>query len=211
MGLRQALACAVLLLALPACLAPLARPQEPVTEATLGRGAVHLSAPRGYCIDAGSLRRLAGGGDFALLAPCTQLTDSHGFAAAPALMTVSVMPQGADAAAPDAARLVAAVAPAPVGAHGQGAETAYAQVMQGGELALPGGDPRHWRGAKAVAGHLTSLALYAPEGSALAGRDGRLLLGDLAAGLSAHPARRVADATKTPRGGFFATLFPASD
>ena len=211
MGLRQALACAALLLALPACLAPLAGPQEPVTEATLGRGAVHLSAPRGYCIDAGSLRRLAGGGGFALLAPCTQLSDAHGFAAAPALMTVSVMPQGADAAAPDAARLAAAVAPAPVGAQGQGAEMAYAQVMQGGDLALPGGDPRHWRGTKAVAGHLASLALYAPEGSGLAGRDGRLLLVDLAAGVSARPTDIATTPTKAPRGGFFARLFPASN
>jgi hypothetical protein len=184
-GARRGALCAALLLALPGCLAlgP-QRPQKPLTEATLGTGAVRLSAPRGYCIDGSSLRRLARNGGFALLAPCTQLTGTPGMAAAPALMTVSVMPQGRDPAPPDAKALAAAISPAPIGAQGQAAGLAYVQVMEGGETVLPGGDPRHWRGTRVVGGHLASLALYAPEGSALTGREGRLLLGDLAAGLS---------------------------
>ncbi|HAW47010.1 MAG TPA: hypothetical protein DCX34_07195, partial [Roseovarius sp.] len=82
-------------------------------------------------------------------------------------------------------------------------------------------------------GHLASLSLYAPEGSALAGREGRLLLADLAAGLSGRapeaPAEADTDteveaettteaetgaettAAKTQRRGFFARLFPVSD
>ena len=216
---RRALACAALLLALPGCLAFEAKPQAPLTEAALGSGAVRLSAPRGYCIDHGSLRRLAGGGGFALIAPCTQLTGTPGISVSPALMTVSAMPQGRAAPAPDAESLAAAIAPAPVGAQGEADGLVYAQVMQGGEAVLPGGDPRHWRGARVVAGHLASLALYVPEGSALTGREGRLLLGDLAAGLSATPTRAADNATtdtttptetsaKTPRRGFFARLFP---
>ncbi|MFB9151429.1 hypothetical protein ACFFU4_16880 [Roseovarius ramblicola] len=226
--MQRALACAALLLALPACLALGPQgPQPPLTEATLGPGPVRVSAPRGYCIDKSSLRQLAGGGGFALLAPCAQLTATPGIAAAPALMTVSVMPQRRDAAPPDAEALAAAIAPAPVGAQGQAAGFVYAQVMQGGEAVLPGGDPRHWRGTRAVGEHLASLALYAPEGSPLAGREGRLLIGDLAAGLSAQPATADADAASdasaqdheeaeakapdSPQRGFFARLFPRSN
>lgn len=219
---RRALACVALLLALAACEAPETTPKAPLTEAALGSGAVRLSAPRGYCIDRSSLRRIAGSGGFALIAPCTQLTGTRGVTAAPALMTVSVMPQGRDATAPDAESLAAAIAPAPVGAEGQADGLVYAQVMQGGEAVLPGGDPRHWRGARLVAGHLASVALYVPEGSPLTGREGRLLLGDLAAGLSATPTRASVKATtdtttpaeatsKTPRRGFFARLFPVSN
>ena len=219
---RRALACAALLLALPGCLALEATPQAPLTEAALGTGAVRLSAPRGYCIDRSSLRRLKGGGGFALLAPCTQLTGTPGISVSPAMMTVSVMPQGPGAPAPDAESLAAAVAPAPVGAEGQKTGFAYAQVMQGGDAVLPGGDPRHWRGTRLVAGHLASLALYAPESSPLTGREGRLLLGDLAAGLSATTTRGTEEtdadtttatetSTKTPRRGFFARLFPVSN
>jgi hypothetical protein len=81
-GARRGALCAALLLALPGCLAlgP-QRPQKPLTKATLGTGAVRLSAPRGYCIDSSSLRRLARNGGFALLAPCTQLTGTPGMAA----------------------------------------------------------------------------------------------------------------------------------
>ncbi len=193
-----------------------------MTEAALGSGAVVLRAPRGYCIDANSLRRLPGGGGFVLLAPCTQLTGTPGVSAAPALMTVSVMPQSPGTPAPDAGSLAAAVAPAPVRGEGEAAGLVYAQVMQGGEAVLPGGDPRHWRGARVVAGQLASLALYVPEGSALTGREGRLLLGDLAAGLSAaapagtapdKPAVKTAQAPsdQTPPRGFLARLFPVSN
>jgi hypothetical protein len=78
--------------------------------------------------------------------------------------------------------------------------------MEGGETVLPGGDPRHWRGTRVVGGHLASLALYAPEGSALTGREGRLLLGDLAAGLSVS-----AETTESPQRGLSTRLFPVSD
>lgn len=217
-GTRRGALCAALLLFLPGCLAPAANgPQAPLTAAELGAGTVRVSAPRGYCIDARSLRRLAGGGGFALLAPCTQLTKTPGVTAAPALMTVSVMPQDSNAAPPDSEALAAAIAPAPVGAQGQEAGLVYAQVMRGGEAVLPGGDPRHWRGTRAVGGHIASLALYAPEDSALAGREGRLLLGDLAAGIStvapdpADARETSAAAAKSPRRGLFARLFPDSN
>lgn len=230
-GAWRAPACAALLLSLPGCLAPETGPQEPLTEVALAAGEVRLTAPRGYCIDDGSLRSLAGGGGFALIAPCTQLTGAPGPMVAPALMTVSVMRGGRDTAPPDAESLAAAIAPAPVGARGEADGLAYAQVMAGGEAVLPGGDPRHWRGARTVAGHLASLSLYAPEGSALTGREGRLLLGDLAAGLSSRAAAPAPDApapddappeTETsaaarpetgtePRRGLLSRLFPKSN
>lgn len=224
-GAWRASACAALLLALPGCLAPVPQgPQPAVTQTVLASGAVRVTAPRGYCIDDGSVRRLAGGGGFALLAPCTQLSGPGGPVAAPALMTVSVMRASGEAAPPDVEGLVAAIAPTPVGARGEAAGLAYAQVMEGGEAVLPGGDPRHWRGTRAVGGYLASLALYAPQGSSLAGREGRLLLGDFAAGLAARAkntaevssnnantqTRAENNTSKTPRPGLLARLFPNS-
>ncbi|MBC7133701.1 MAG: hypothetical protein H5U16_11415 [Roseovarius sp.] len=175
-------ALAALLLA--GCLAPAEQaPRPAIRQVAMGGGAVIVTAPRGYCVEPDSLRRSAG--RVALLASCERLTGTPGIAVAPALMTVSVMPQG-DAPAPSPEGLARAVAPAPAQAGGRDAGLAYVQVMRGGDTVLPGGDPRHWRGAMAVAGQLVGLALYAPAGSALSGREGRDLLRDLGVGVHAR-------------------------
>ena len=171
---------------LTGCLETEIDPQPEMTRAALG--AVELTAPRGYCIDEGSLRRIGGGGGFALVASCESLTGTPGLAVDPALMTVSVLARDAPAQAPVAARLAAAVAPAPVGATGEADGLAYAQVLEGGETILPGGDPKHWRGARVVGDRLVGLAVYAPADSPLGrgGAEGRRLLSALAAGLAAR-------------------------
>ena len=162
-----------------------------------------LTAPRGYCLDPRSLRR--SGGRVALLASCESLTGTPGISVLPALMTVSVVPEG-DAGAPSPEGLARAVAPARTASGGMRDGLAHVQVLSGGEAVLPGGDPRHWRGARAVAGHLAGLALYAPKGSPLAGPEGRGLLRALSDGLQAG-AGRAATRRRSP----FAGLFPVSN
>ncbi|MBE0452658.1 MAG: hypothetical protein IBX58_03170 [Roseovarius sp.] len=170
------------LLLLSACLETGETQKPAVRAVALGGGAVVLDAPRGYCIDPDSLRQRSG--RVALLASCVSLTGVPGIVVAPAVMTVSVLPHAAAAPTPES--LARPLAPARIGASGTQDGLVYVQILEGGEAVLPGGDPRHWRGARIVAGHLAGLAVYAPEGSSLTGPDGRGLLRDLAAGLSAR-------------------------
>ena len=60
---------------------------------------------------------------------------------------------------------------------------ALVHLDAGGELALPGGDPRYWRGGMVINDHLVSLAVYTPRGSRLAGASGRRFITDLARAL----------------------------
>lgn len=176
---------AALLVPLAGCLALEPSPQPALRAVALGDGALTVSAPRGYCVDRSSLRGRSG--RVVLLASCERLTGTPGVAVEPAVMTVSILPQADDAPVPTPEGLARAVAPARVGQSGTLGDLAYAQVIGGGAAPLPGGDPRHWRGARVVAGHLVGLALYAPEGSALTGAEGRALLRALAEGV--HPGK----------------------
>lgn len=175
---------AALLGPLAGCLAVEPAPQAPLRAVALGDGALTVTAPRGYCVDRSSLRGPSG--RVVLLASCERLTGMPGVAVEPAVMTVSILPQAEDAPAPTPEGLARAVAPARVGQSGVMGDLAYAQVIRGDTAPLPGGDPRHWRGARVVAGHLVGLALYAPEGSALGGAEGRALLLALSEGVRAE-------------------------
>jgi len=84
---------------------------------------------------------------------------------------------------PSAAELAAALAPAKAIAHVNGDGLTLVQLDRGGDSGLPTGDPRHWRGAMLINGYLVGLALYAPKGSALAGRGGQRLILQLAENL----------------------------
>lgn len=192
------------LLALAGCLPASDTPKPALRTVALGGGALILTAPRGYCVDADSLR--GSSGRVALLASCERLTGVPGIAVEPVVMTVSVLPQAADTPAPTAETLAAAVAPARIENSATVDGMVYGQVMEGGSAVLPGGDPRHWRGARLVAAHLVGLALYAPQGSALAGPGGRDLLRALSAGLRAGQGAPVG-ATR----GSSAGLFPVSN
>lgn len=192
------------LLPLAGCLEIPGKPQPAIRSAAVAGGVLTLQAPRGYCIDPDSLRRSSA--RVAVLASCERLSGEPGIAVEPAMMTVSVLPQGSDTQAPSPESLMRALAPARTGQSGMAEGMAYVQVLEGGAMGLPGGDARHWRGARVVAGHLVGLALYAPEGSGLTGTEGLGLLREVARGLGAGPGKPVAR-----RGGSFAGLFPVSN
>lgn len=166
-------------LALAAC--DTARPGgPPAREAVVAGGAVVVKAPPGYCVDRSAVRDSASG-SFVMLASCASLApESDGPRALPALMTVSVSAADPALAPPDAAALAAA-APVEVLAARQRGALALAHLAEGGGEVLPGGDPRHWRGAARAGERVVGLALYAPDESPLAGEAGANLLAALAA------------------------------
>ena len=156
--------------------------RDAVTRLALYDGEVIVDAPPGYCIDQSHVRR---GGDGAVvpLATCASLTGKAGVPVPSALMTVSVLPRQGVQATPTSDSIAASMAPAEVLERADEGGVSYVRFAEGGENALPGGDPRHWRGGMVINGHLVGLAVYAPSGSALAGAEGRRVMADLAARL----------------------------
>jgi hypothetical protein len=100
-------------------------------------------------------------------------------------MTVSVLPRAASAQAPDAQAMARALAPAKVRVAPEKDGLAVVQVMQGGDAALPGGDPVHWRAGLVINGHLVGLAVYGPAGQGVSGSEGQALLQALARAIRA--------------------------
>ncbi|WP_297774320.1 hypothetical protein [uncultured Roseovarius sp.] len=177
-------------------------------------GDVVVEGPRGYCIDPTSLKRGLTG-SFALLASCESLTGQVGVIVEPAVMTVSVLPARGAAQQPDAASMARALAPVEVRVAEDGDGISLVQVMQGGQEALPGGDPVHWRAGMVINGHLLGLAVYGPKGGGVSGRMGREMLRDLAEALrEASPTAAVARQARPPRAkrkGVLGALFPVSN
>jgi len=166
--------------------------RDVMRKASLLGGNVVVRGPDGYCVDRRSLRRSDTSG-FALLASCEALSGVRGQPVEPVLMTVSVQPGDAETARPSAVEIAALMAPAQVLATHEDADLALVHFASGGDGALPGGDARHWRGGMVVNGHLVGLALYAREGGAMAGGDGRGLLTELARSIRrASPDRSIA-------------------
>lgn len=172
-------------MALAGCLAaPAEKKPQAMAAVAFHEGAVVVTGPRGYCVDAASVRRGASG-NFALLASCLSLGQTGGVYADPAVMTVSVLPRAASAQAPDAQAMARALAPAKVRVAQEQDGLEVVQVMQGGDAVLPGGDPVHWRAGMIVNGHLVGLAVYGPAGQGVAGRDGEALLRAMARAIRA--------------------------
>ncbi|WP_113911108.1 hypothetical protein [Roseovarius dicentrarchi] len=202
LSLRSALA-AVLLLPLAACLGGEggagsgAKPAEAQRSATFYRGKVVVAGPQGYCIDPKSVQRKTASG-FALMASCGHLSAAPGGYVPAAVITASVLPYDADAQAPTAARLAAPWVDVGVGQQIDAGEIALIQVERGGDSLLPAGDPRHWRGAMLVNGHLIGLALYGDTGANVAGDQGRTLLMETAQAIrSASPRLAPAGSVST--------------
>lgn len=172
------------MMALAGCLAAPAGKPQAMAAVAFHEGAVVVTGPRGYCVDAASVRRGASG-SFALLASCASLGQTGGVYADPAVMTVSVLPRAASAQAPDAQAMARALAPAKVRVAPEKDGLAVVQVMQGGDAALPGGDPVHWRAGLVINGHLVGLAVYGPEGQGVSGSEGQALLQALARAIRA--------------------------
>ncbi|SFD65019.1 dihydroxy-acid dehydratase [Roseivivax sediminis] len=154
----------------------------PIRAVEMAGGAVVVAGPRGYCIDPETVSARGGGG-FAMLASCRILAGS-GPAVAPALITVTVGARERAPVLPDPATLARLV-----GGPAASAETSEGfvslQIQEGGDTVLAGGDGRYWRGAFLQGPRLVSLALYAPEGSRLAGAPGRALLAEVRRAIAA--------------------------
>jgi len=173
---------------------------EPLPQAPIAGGELLIRGPEGYCVDARSLSNQASGG-FALLASCFVMTGGkQGIPVAPVVMTVSASRLGG-AGVPDPAALARAFAPAPVLAQTRAKGVSLVHLGTGGEGAVPHADPKHWRGALEINGHLVLLAVYASEGSYEASRGGSALVIELAQALRAAKSRPVAKAPASPAPG----------
>ncbi len=153
------------------------------------RGDVIVTGPPGYCIDPKSVQQKAASG-FVLMAGCGHLSAAPGGYVPAAVITMSVLPRDPRAQMPTAARL--AVPWADVGVEQQidADGIALIQVARGGDSLLPAGDPRHWRGAMLIGGHLIGLAVYGDAGANVSGDAGKKVLMDAAiAMLAANPPR----------------------
>lgn len=162
-------------------------------------GNVIVTGPAGYCIDSDSVQR-KGSARFALLAGCANLGRASAANVTPAIVTVSVLPQSRVAQQPTADRLAAPWAHAGVLRKIEGDDISLIQLARGGDALLPGGDPRHWRGAMMINGHLIGFAAYGGAGSAVAGDAGRdVLIATAKAMLAASPQRQAAPEQATPQ------------
>ena len=179
--------------------------QRVLVETDLVPGAVTLRTPRGYCIDGDSQR--SGSRAFALIAACDLLRGTPALNVDPVVMTVTA--QAATGPLPSATTLAGLVGADAVLEEIAGDGLTLVRLEGGTPGPLVDGSPQHWRAMLQVNGHLTLLALFAPEGSALADRAGLVLIGALAAEIraastaataGAAPARpAAADPSKTPQ------------
>lgn len=141
-------------------------------------GDVIVAGPEGYCIDGKSFTDKASGG-FAILASCVGLTDGRvGGFVDPAIMTVTVLPRQLRTEQPDAAALATGNAQVLERLDGDGVSLVH--LATGGTALSENSDPKYWRGAMVINGHLVGLAVYTPKDSVLAGAQGRVLVMALA-------------------------------
>lgn len=157
-------------------------PEKAQRSAAFFDGEVVVAGPPGYCIDPSSVRRKAASG-FALLAGCGHLSDAPAGAVPPAVITVSILPYDAEAAPPTAGQLARPWEGVGVTRQVDDDGLAMIQVAGGGDRLLPEGDPRHWRGAMLIDGHLIGLAVYGEAGEHVAGEAGKALLSETAAAM----------------------------
>lgn len=183
---------AALLWSLAACgdLGPGGTSDEPnvVKALALYDGDVVVRGPRGYCVDADSVRRQPSN-RLVLLGSCESLSGEPGVTVPLALIVVNVADKQPGRAQPTAATIAASAAPKKPLAAIDTEGLALVHLDAGGELALPGGDPRYWRGGMVINDHLVSLAVYTPRGSTLAGASGRRFITDLARALRSASAQ----------------------
>lgn len=161
-----------------------------MTEVPLYGGGVVVRGPRGYCVDGSSLRR-GSGSNLVFLASCESLTGAPGVSVEPALIVVSVLARRADASPPTAEGIARSMAPKRPLEMFDRDGVAVVHLDAGGAQALPGGDPRYWRGGMLINGHLVGLAVYGRAGSFVSGARGGQLIFDVARSVrAASPVRQ---------------------
>ncbi|GAA4221221.1 hypothetical protein GGQ68_000244 [Sagittula marina] len=147
----------------------------PLAKVSLAGGEVIVAGPSGYCLDPETSKSAAGRG-FAVIASCMILSGGQvGENVAPVMVTVTVGPRGTASDLPDG-KALAAAAEAPLLAAGHEDGLVMAHLGAGGASVLEGGDTRYWRGAFLQGDRVVGLALYAPDGDALAGKRGAAML-----------------------------------
>ena len=173
--------------------------EQTLNQISLYNNEVVVTAPRGYCIDAAQIKR-GSFGAFIPIGSCESLTGQAGVPVEPGLITVSVLPRQSDRAMPTASDVAASMPGDKALQEIDGDGLSIVHFATGGARALPGGDPRYWRGGMMINGHLLGLAVYGPQDSPLADRQGLQLLMDLAEELrlssptvDAAPAQRNAE------------------
>ncbi|MEM7732375.1 MAG: hypothetical protein AAF280_06265 [Pseudomonadota bacterium] len=161
---------------------------------TLYDGDVVVVGPPGYCIDKKSMRKRKTQG-FVILASCESLSGVRGQEVEPVIMTLTVLPDRAGVTRPRAAAVAASMPDLQVIDSVDLNELSLVHFASGGNAAFQGKDPKHWRGALAINGHLIGLALYARQGSSAAEEDGQDLLVALAQNTKANSPDRPVIAT----------------
>ena len=148
---------------------------KPVPEVPLVGGDVILRAPEGYCVDLETVenRRTRA---FAMIAGCQILSNGQmGGYVPPVLVTATVGSRNRGASLPTPEQIATSAGSDLLGGTLRDG-VSVAQLAQGGDATLDGGDPRHWRAVLQVGGRRVGLALYAPEGSAMAASEGGAFL-----------------------------------
>lgn len=167
----------ILLLCLAGCMPPGSGTGSPppLARTALADGAVVVAGAEGYCIDPVTLSRRKDR-DFAVIASCNILSGgTTGRVVAPVMITVTVGTLDPTPTLPAPAMLAQEAGQTLVRGDTRNG-LVVAQLAGGGSDLLEGGDPRYWRGAFVQNGHMVGLALYAPQGSVLAGPDGAAML-----------------------------------
>lgn len=140
---------------------------KPLSKAALAGGDVVVSSGDGYCID-GTSRKA----NFLVLASCLAQTNGQkGAQVPPALITVSTSTVGTLPAPADFANTSQGAI-----AAGQQAADYTSVRLSGSQTMVEGADASHWRAAFRQGERMVGLALYAPQGSPLAGPEGGQLL-----------------------------------
>ena len=143
---------------------------------------ITLKAPKGYCIDTGSVRSGLNGSS-AMIATCTALSGKPAGASA-ALMTVSLSPPRPSDAPAVTHHDLRRAADGTVLQSTQNGTLALARI-KAKSPAISGADTTYWRGATTLNSRLVLMSLYPAEQSALNGDAGAATLTSLAKGLSA--------------------------
>lgn len=170
-----------LILALAGCLQTTGGPSEsPVLrQAALAGGAVVVTPPPGYCIDANSLSDRRGGG-FALIGSCATLTgEATGVFVEPVIITLSISTAQDDQTSIDSRAFQTALDRGRVIKAVNRDDLSLLQV-EGGARVPPSADARHWRGLMRVGGQVVGLALYGATDGPMTGDQGMRLLIELA-------------------------------
>ena len=193
-----------------------AKPAKPLARLRVADGDIVIEPPDGYCVDPATAQARGQRG-FALVASCRILSGGAvGDPVSPLIATVTVGPR-ADVQELPSPQALAQAADAPLLAGQDGADLVTAHLGSGGKAGLADGDDRYWRGAFVQAGRLVGLALYAPEGSPLAGPEGAAMLARIKARITARSPGGSHAAAPPPQpapkggGGLLGRLFNRQD